>query len=396
MWQKFKNCDHLLQAALAALFFNFPAKHITIIGVTGTDGKTTTVHMIYEILRSAEKKASMVSSIYAAVGSKTQDTGFHVTTPSSFMVQKFLRRAVDSGHKYFVLETTSHGLDQNRLAFIKFDVGVLTNITHDHIDYHKSWKNYALAKGKLFRRAKWAILNADDSKSFEYLKPIVSGKLISYSLANDTDVNLKNFPLRLKIKGTYNLSNALAAAAATSALGISRQKIIKALNNFTLPKGRLDEIALKQNFKVFIDFAHTPNGLAQALSTLKEIVSGKSRLIAVFGAAGNRDTKKRPLMGRIADEIADIIIITSEDPRKENPEKIAGEIVSGIKEKALGRTLFIITDRRQAIEHAIHIAKEGDVVATFGKGHEKSMTIGNKELIWDEYEVVKNAIRRKK
>ncbi|MBI3341830.1 UDP-N-acetylmuramoyl-L-alanyl-D-glutamate--2,6-diaminopimelate ligase [Candidatus Curtissbacteria bacterium] len=396
MWQKIKNYYHLLQAAKAALFFNYPSKHISVIGVTGTDGKTTTAHMIYEILRSQTPKVSMISSIYAVVGSKSYDTGFHVTTPSSWQIQKFLRRAVDSGHKYFILETTSHGLDQNRLAFVNVDVGILTNITHEHLDYHGSWEKYALAKSKLFKKTNFAILNYDDAKSYEFLKNKVTGKLITYSLKQDATYSLKNFPLKLKVLGAHNLSNALAAAAATSTLGISKQKITKALNSFRSPKGRLDKIDLKQNFDVYIDFAHTPNGLSQALSTLRATTrSNKSRLIVVFGAASERDVKKRPIMGGVADEFADIVILTSEDPRREKPAKIAAEIAKGIKHKSLNKTLFVTVDRAQAIEQAIMLAQPSDIVGTFGKGHEKSMTIGRRDYKWDEYEIVKQAIRKK-
>src|SRR3989344_8668808 len=168
MWQKLKNRYHLLQAALAVVFFNFPSSHIYVVGVTGTDGKTTTVHMIYEILKFSGQKVSMICSIYASIGSKTFDTGFHFTMPGSWQTQKLLRRAVDAGHKYFVLEATSHGLDQNRLAFTKVQMAVLTNITHEHLDYHKTWHNYASAKIKLLKIAKKAIINADDEKSFEF------------------------------------------------------------------------------------------------------------------------------------------------------------------------------------------------------------------------------------
>lgn len=396
MWQKLKNYYHWFQAARAVLFFNHPAKHITVIGVSGTDGKTTTVHMLYEILKSETPKVSMISSIYAAIGAKTYDTGFHVTTPNSWQVQKLLRRAVDSGHKYFILETTSQGLDQNRLAFVDFNVGILTNITHDHLDYHRTWEKYALAKLKLFKKTSFSILNMDDNRSFELLKNKVSGKLISYSLHQNATCTLKDFPLKLKIPGNHNLSNALAAASTATALGINKSKIQKALNNFTSPKGRLDKVDIGQKFDMYIDFAHTPNGLRQALNTLRSLASAKrSKLIAVFGAASERDVKKRPIMGEIADELADVIFLTSEDPRREKPLKIAQEIARGIKAKTLGKDLFIVIDRRLAIEQAIYMASDGDIVASFGKGHEKSMTVGKRDLPWDEYDVTKQAIRKK-
>lgn len=386
-----------MQAALAAIFFNFPSKHITVIGVTGTDGKTTTVHMIYDIFRSTTPKVSMVSSIYAAIGSKTYDTGFHVTTPSSWQVQKLLRKAVDSGHKYIVMETTSHGLNQNRLAFVKFDVGVLTNVTHDHLDYHGTWENYGLSKLRLLNDTKYSILNEDDEKSYEFLKNKAGGKVISYSLEGKGLFTLKSFPMKLKIPGEHNLSNGLAAATAASILGITRPKILKALNNFSSPKGRLDRIDMSQDFEVYIDFAHTPNAFKQTFLTLRKTQAkgSKSKLIVVFGAAGKRDKAKRSEMGEIADSLADVIVLTSEDPRNEDPTKIALEIMKGIKSKHLEKDLFIIPERQKAIEYAIQICQKGDIVTFLGKGHEKSMAIGKKETAWDEYEAVRHAIKKK-
>lgn len=397
MWQKLKNYYHLIQAALAAIFFNFPSRHITVIGVTGTDGKTTTIHMIYEILRSITPKVSMVSSIYAAIGAKTFDTGFHVTTPSSWQVQKYLRKAVDSGHKYFVMETTSHGLNQNRLAFVEFNLGVLTNVTHDHLDYHGTWEKYALSKLKLFRNTKHCVLNLDDEKSYEFLKNKVGDNMVSYSLGGKGLFTLKSFPIKLNYQGEHNLSNALAAATAATILGVTRPKILKALNNFKFPKGRLDRIEMSQSFEAYIDFAHTPNALKQTLLTLRKSQKNrnKSKLIIVFGAAGKRDKTKRLEMGEIADSLADVIILTSEDPRDEDPDKISMEIKKGIKEKSLGRSLFIISDRQKAIDYAVSICNDGDVLAVLGKGHEKSMAIGKKETAWDEYDIVRRSIKNR-
>lgn len=396
MWQKIKNYYHLLQAAGSAVFFNFPSNHITVIGVTGTDGKTTTVHMIYEILKASGQKASMVSSIYAAIGSKTYDTGLHITTPSAWHIQKLLRRAVDAGHRYFVLETTSHGLDQNRLAFTKVEVGVLTNITHEHLDYHKSWPKYATAKLKLLKMAKFSIINSDDEKSFSIISKKLYTTPISYSLQGKSDFNLKNTGITLKIPGLYNLSNALAAFAATAILGIPKPKIKKALLNYSGTRGRMDKINLKQNFEVVVDFAHTPNALEQALITLKSRIDGRSsKVIAVFGAASQRDIKKRPLMGAVADKLADVVVLTAEDPRNEDPMVITAQIKNGMQNKKAGHDLFEIPNRSEAINYAVQIANPGDIVALFGKGHEKSMAIKGVETPWDEYEAARIAIRRK-
>ncbi|MDO8487583.1 MAG: UDP-N-acetylmuramoyl-L-alanyl-D-glutamate--2,6-diaminopimelate ligase [Candidatus Curtissbacteria bacterium] len=393
MWQRIKNYYHLAQAFLAAVIFNFPSNKIKVIGVTGTDGKTTTVHMIYEIIKASGQKVSMISSVGAAIGSKAFDTGFHVTTPSSWQVQKYLRKAADSGHKYFVLETTSHGLDQNRLAYVHFEIGVLTNITHDHLDYHGTWENYAASKAKLFKNVAYSILNYDDHKSFSFLQNKAAGQVIPYGIKSGADINTKNFPLKLKIKGDYNLENALASAAATKALGVSKQKIVRALAKFSKVPGRMEEINLGQGFNVIVDFAHTPNALSQALRTLKPKRPG--RLMAVFGAAGERDKLKRPIMGRVADENADIIILTAEDPRNEKVLDIASQIKKGIKNKTEGKSLFVIEDREKAIGYAINLAAKNDIVGIFGKGHEKSMCFGKKESPWDEFHVTATAIRRR-
>lgn len=394
MWQKIKNIYHLLTALFAAVFFNFPSKKLTVIGVTGTDGKTTTVNMIYHILKTAGKKVSMISSVNAQIGDKIYDTGFHVTTPDPWQIQKYLNEAVRSGSNFFVLETTSHGLDQNRLAFVDFEVGVVTNITHEHLDYHKTWEKYAASKAKLLKNSKISVLNIDDKKSFNFLKTRVGGKIVTYGKFSLADINPKRFPLNLQIPGSFNLANALAAAATCSSLLIEKENILKTLSNFQGVIGRLEEIDLGQDFRVFIDFAHTPNGLEQALKTLRsQLTAHNSQLIIVFGAAGERDRSKRLMMGKIAGKLADIIILTAEDPRSEKAEDICEQIKNGIRNKKDGKNLFIIPDRRQAIEKAISIAQPHDVVATFGKGHEKSMTFGSKDYPWDEFAVVKEAIK---
>lgn len=408
MLQTLKNYYHLAQAASAAAFFKFPSRKLTVIGVTGTDGKTTTVNMIFHILKSAGKKVSMISSVNAQIGKKPFDTGFHVTTPVPWEIQKYLKQAADSGDQYFVLETTSHGLDQNRLAFIDFYIGVVTNITHEHLDYHQTWENYAAAKAKLFKNIKTSALNMDDTKSYDFLKKKVSGGTITYSLNQKSDINLKNFPVKLKIPGDYNLSNALAASCVCTLLGVDKTTILKALSNFKGVVGRMEEINLGQDFKVIVDFAHTPNGLKQALTSLNSKLKtpasrekrgeSNSKLIAVFGAAGLRDRTKRPLMGKIAAELADYSVITAEDPRTENVNDISNQIAKGLTTygKKENRDFFKIADRAKAIEFAIiKLAEKGDIVATFGKGHEKSMTYGKKETPWDEFKVTEEAIRRR-
>lgn len=391
MWREAKNFYHFLMALTAAFFYHFPSKDIKVIGVTGTDGKTTTVHMIARILEESGYKTSYISSLHGAIGAKIIKTGFHVTTPSSWQIQRLLRQAVSARHDFFVLEATSHGLDQHRLSFINFEAAVLTNITHEHLDYHKTWEKYALAKLKLFKNAKEKILNIDDG-SFKFLSKNIEGDFTTYGLGNNADVNAKNFHLSLKVIGSYNLHNALAAVALAQKIGIPKSKIIKALNNFQSPEGRMQNLDFGQDFKVYIDFAHTPNALEKALHALKKEKTKNRKIISVFGAAGERDKSKRPLMGKIADQNSEVIILTAEDPRGESVEEICREISIGIKAKKLKSTLFVIPRRDEAIEFAINLAGKGDIVSLFGKGHEKVMTYKKDEIPWNEFETAKKAI----
>jgi len=397
MWQAIKNIYHLLQASLASLYFGYPSKKLKIIGVTGTDGKTTTSQMIYEILKAQGEKVSIISSIHAQIGDRSYDTGFHVTTPDPIALQKFLKQIVVEGSRYLVLEVTSHALDQNRIFGVNFTIGVLTNITHEHLDYHKTYENYLKSKAKLFQNTKASVLNADDD-SFPKIKKFIQGEIITYGINKKADISLKNFPINLKIPGEYNLYNGLAAAAATSRLGIDKQLIIKNLSRFQGLTGRMERVDEGQDFTVIVDFAHTPNALLNALKTLRLMSkSPKIRLIAVFGAAGERDKTKRPMMGKVAAENADISVITAEDPRTEKVEDICTQIAEGFKQtgKKEGRSFYVVTDREKAIEFAINLARSGDIVATFGKSHEKSMCFGKKEYPWDEFKVVRQALKRK-
>ena len=395
MWQRIKNLYHLGIAIIANAWFKFPSKKLTVIGVTGTDGKTTSTSLIYYILYSAGFNVSMISSVGAIIGGKNYDVGFHVTTPSSFAIQRFIKKAVDSGSKFLVLETTSHALDQYRVFGIKFDVGVLTNVTHEHLDYHKTYENYAKAKAKLLKMSRIAVVNKDD-KSFPLLNSkfkIQNSKIRTYGMSSGSDINPKTFPFKSNLIGEFNKYNILAAVAACKTLGIEDNQIRRGIESFEPPKGR-EDIVYEKVFTVMIDFAHTPNAIDQILKSVRTFAKGK--IIHVFGSAGARDTTKRPLMGEMSSKYADIIILTAEDPRKESVEKINHDIESGIKNNKLrikNRTLIKIEDRRKAIESAIKIARKGDLVLITGKSHEKSMNYGQGEEPWDEYGVVRDALR---
>lgn len=397
MWQQLKNLYHLLTAILFTILYRFPARKLTVIGVTGTDGKTTTTNLIFHILKEGGKKVSMISSVNAVIGERKCETGFHVTTPAPQDIQKYLAQAVKAGSQYFVLESSSHGLSQNRLWGCFFKVGVVTNITHDHLDYHRTYENYLKAKGKLFERVKKAVLNRDD-ESYKYLKTKNiehRTKIITYGIKDGADFTPQTFKFKTSLPGEYNQYNCLAAAAAASSLGIFDEQIKKALVSFKGIEGRMDEIKLGQNFRVVIDFASTPNSLKNALQTLTSQKVKGGRLITVFGSAGLRDKMKRPMMGEMAGKYADLIVLTAEDPRTEDVNQIIEEIAQGVLREGVkeGKTFFRIPDRKEAIKFAIQkLAKKGDIVVTCGKGHEKSMCYGKTEKPWNEYEVVQKAI----
>ncbi|MFA6080788.1 MAG: Mur ligase family protein [Patescibacteria group bacterium] len=353
MFQKLKNIYHLFQAILANIFYGFPSRKLKVIGITGTDGKTTTTHLIAYILKSAGKKVSFVSSIVAE--------GFHVTTPSSFALQRLLKQSADNHDEYFVLETTSHALDQNRVWGINYEVGVITNITHEHLDYHKTYEEYSKIKSKLLKISKVGIKNTD---------------------------KIANIVKQIPNLALFNQHNYSSAYTVCKRLGISDKEILKAMMTFKLPKGRVD-LVYDKDFRVIIDFAHTPNALLQLLPAVrKQFLKKGGRLIHVFGSAGLRDFAKRPLMGEASAKYSDVIFVTEEDYRTENLKKICEQIGSGIKNK----DYKIIVDRQEAINQAIKIAKAGDVVVLTGKAHEKSLCRGKTEEPWDEYEAVEKAL----
>lgn len=359
-----------------------------VIGVTGTDGKTTTVNMIYQILKDAGKKVSMVSTINAYVGGKSHDTGFHVTSPDPFLVQKFAHKAAENGDEFLVLEVTSHGLDQYRFWGIKFDVGVITNVTHEHLDYHQTFENYQNTKLKFLKDVRHAIVN-QKIKGDLGNKVDKGDRLITFGL-DKGDFNQKDLKLNLEVPGDYNIENALVAIACAFVLDIDRKIAQKTLENFKSLAGRIEEIKNNKGIKIVIDFAHTPNGLEQALKTLRSY-SSSGKLISLIGCEGFRDVGKRSMMGEIAQKLSDYVIVTSVDPRGQldiiNRQITQGAKKSGAKE---GENFFIIEDRQKAIAFAINkLAKKGDTVGIFGKGHEKSMNLdGKKEIPWSDEEAV--------
>ncbi|NTU46725.1 hypothetical protein HGA88_03795 [Candidatus Roizmanbacteria bacterium] len=399
MVQSFKNQVHLVQAFVANVLFGFPGRHVQVIGVTGTDGKTTTTSLLYHILHTAGRNVSMISTVYAKIGDSEYDTGLHTTTPNSFFVQKMLKKSVRAGDEFFVLETTSHALDQNRVWGVPFVASLITNITHEHFDYHKTHRRYLLAKAKLLLASKFALLNRDDG-SYSQLEQLLDGRQIkrkTYGLHAPADYS---FDIGAKLGQTlpeFNAYNYLACYGLCRELGLTDAEIYSGMQSFVLPQGRVEELNLKGK-QVIIDFAHTPNAVANLLKFVKQKYPEKN-IIHVFGAAGKRDSAKRPLMGEASAAFADKVILTEEDYRTESVSLICEQIAEGLRhlgfeknETLSGSHQFIsIFDRNLAIQKAVSIMSENDIVVVTGKGHEKSLARGKNEIQWSDKEAIKQA-----
>ena len=414
-------------AYLSAAFFDFPARKMTMLGVTGTDGKTTTCNILYQILLAAGYRTGMISTVNAVIGDEVLDTGFHVTTPEAPEVQAYLARMVAAGLTHVVLETTSHGWAQYRSDACEFDIGLVTNVTHEHLDYHGSYENYLAAKARLFTSLKdtlpktagnfrLAVFNRDDS-SYERLRGLISTPLASYGLGPDADVRAENifqspqgirftacgagfrFEVSAHLYGLYNVSNCLAALTASLlGLKIEPDAIARGIANLSGVPGRMEQIDLGQNFTAIVDFAHTPNALKVSLETARQMLQGgqnpSGRVIAVFGSAGLRDKQKRRMMAEVSSELADISILTAEDPRTESLEGILEEMAAGARGKGgvEGRTFWRVPDRGEAIRQALRMARPGDLVIACGKGHEQSMCFGVTEYDWDDRTAMRAAL----
>ena len=334
---------------LASEFYGNPSKKLTLIGVTGTKGKTTTCHLIHHILTSLGEKAGLITSITTG--------GYHITTPDIITLNKLLKEMVDKGCKYAVIEVSSHGIDQKRIAGLSFEVGVLTNIAPEHLDYHRTLKEY--------KRVKMSFLNSCKIK--------VIAK-------EETDLNI--------LPGKFNNLDAQAASDAVTSLGFKKEDVIKGVESFKLPQGRLEKIENSKGINIYVDFAHTPESLKEVLTYLKGETHG--RLISVFGCAGERDHAKRSKMGEISGRLSDLSIFTAEDPRSEN----LSDIFALMKKKS--KNYILIRERGEAIAYALSIAQKGDTVAILGKGHEKSLSYQGFEHPWSDQETVKNYLNSNK
>jgi UDP-N-acetylmuramoyl-L-alanyl-D-glutamate--2,6-diaminopimelate ligase len=416
---------------VAAAFYNWPGRKLTVIGVTGTDGKTTTTNLIYQILLAARIKTGMISTVNAVIGDKVLDTGFHVTTPDAQDVQRYLAKMVEAGLTHVVLETTSHGWAQYRVDACEFDIGVVTNITHEHMDEHGSYENYRAAKARLFSsleitsekpqgNPRLGVINRDDVKSFDFLNEFIKVRKLNYGLSEDADVRAvdvsynpsgiqftaqsKDFsvPVSTKLVGKYNVSNCLAALTATIyGLEIKPEIAAQGIASLEGIPGRMERIDMGQNFTAIVDFAHTPNALKVTLEAANEMLSfngegkgHKGRVIAVFGSAGLRDKAKRRMMAETSAELADLTVLTAEDPRTESLDEILEEMAAGARSKGgrEGETFWRVPDRGEAIRFALRLARAGDIVLYCGKGHEQSMCFGAREHLWDDRTAMRAAL----
>ena len=406
------------RAALAwmmAALNGYPARRLRVVGVTGTDGKTTTVNLIWSVFRAAGYPTGMISTVNAQIGDTCLDTGLHTTTPDAPDLQGYLAQMVGAGLKYAVLEATSHGLAQHRVTGCEQDVAVVTNITHEHLDYHRTHEAYFQAKASLFwglstayRKSgvpKVAVLNRDDA-SFDRLSPIAADVRLTYGLSTTVDVWANQihcaaahtafqvvtprgcFDVKTPLVGLFNVYNILAAVATGVSQGVPLHAIQQGVEAVRGVIGRMERIDRGQDFTAIVDFAHTPNGLKRALETARQMTQGE--VIVVFGSAGLRDVAKRGLMGREAGRLADRIVITAEDPRTESLDDIMAAIAEGCEAegKREGESYWRIADRAEAIQFAVDLARAGDLVLTAGKAHEKSMCFGTTEYPWSEHEAV--------
>ncbi len=400
-------------AHLAAAYYDYPARKLTMLGVTGTDGKTTTSNFLYNILLAAGFKVGMISTVNAIIGDQVLDTGFHVTTPDATDTQRYLAQMVEAGLTHVILETTSHGWAQYRVDACEFDIGVVTNITHEHLDYHGSYEAYRAAKARLFTslgdtvdkpqgNPRLAVLNKDDI-SYDYLSGLAPGPQACYSVETSATARAENIcylpdgiefeivtdKLRVAVKtnlvGSYNISNILAAfSAAVFGLGIAPEVAARGIAALAGIPGRMERIDMGQDFTVIVDFAHTPNALKVAIKSAREMTDG--RVIALFGSAGLRDREKRRMMAECSAELADLTVLTAEDPRTESLDGILEEMAAGARSKGAleNKSFWRVEDRGEAISFALTLAQPEDIVLICGKGHEQSMCFGEIEYPWDD------------
>jgi len=456
--QKIKNIYHLLQAVLANIRFGFPSRKLKVIGVTGTNGKTTTVQMVTKILEEAGFGVAMASTINFKLGEEEWVNKTKFTTLSPWKVQGFIKKAIDKKCDYLVLETSSHSLDQYRVWGVDYDLAVITNVTREHLDYHKTMKIYREAKLRLFRKARKLVVNLDMEKPEEYLSCKAETKLgftasisnlkfqISSQFLNSEDeikkIIAKNIELGisgskftvegemfvLNLAGSFNVENALAAISVGVSEGIDLKTCARAIEKIEGVSGRMEYVKNDKGLNIIVDYAVTPDSLEKLYALIKEVNVKNNKIIAVFGSCGERDRGKRPIMGEIVARKADFVIVTNEDPYNEDPVRIINEVFEGVIDtdffdeipklqitnykpclpagrlqmnlenknniKAEGENVWRILDRREAIKFALDIAQEGDFVIVTGKGAEETMAVGDKRIPWNDKAVILEELKK--
>lgn len=413
-------------AQVAAKFLNDPSLALKVVGITGTNGKTTTSYLLESIFRAAGYNPGVIGTINYRFGNIVRQSPN--TTPESLEIQKLLAHMVKEKVSHVAMEVSSHALDQNRVEGVNFAVGVFTNLTPEHLDYHGTMEEYTQSKAKLFScfldrskiaGEKFAVLNQDDPQT-SYFRSHTSVSIIPYGMGNDVDITIEEAQVfqegirgtlktpRGDIKfasslfGRFNLYNIMAAAGAAICLDTPLEAIRAGIENFISVPGRMERIGQERNFTILVDYAHTPDALEKALFSLRELEP--QRIITVFGCGGDRDRKKRPMMGEIAAQLSDLVVITSDNPRTERPEAIIAEIEGGVKsaglekislsESAYRKGYFTVVDRFEAIQAALQMAKRGDIVLVAGKGHEDYQIIGKERVPFDDREKIKEALNK--
>ena len=406
-----------LQAAVP-FFYDYPASKMRMIGVTGTNGKTTTTHIIAHLLRSQGYTVGVIGTVHILIDD--QSYPIHNTTPDVADLQQILQQMVDAGVTHCIMEVSSHALALGRTAGVEYDTAVFTNLTQDHLDFHKTFDNYLAAKAKLFKQVsasyqvkegKGAVINVDDAYG-QSIVDVTTSPMITYSTEGKGSMNAsdltvtakssqftlnydgKSYPISTKIAGMFNVYNTLAAVGATLYEGLSMEEIVKGLATFTAVPGRFELIEEGQDFAVVVDYAHTPDGLENILQTAKKIV--ENRILVVFGCGGDRDATKRPIMGRIAAQFGDRVFVTSDNPRTEDPVRIVKDVEVGVREGLHDDVTYeVIVDRREAIHKAIAEATTGDVVIIAGKGHEDYQILKDETIHFDDREVAREALKER-
>lgn len=394
-------------AGLSANFFDHPEKKLKIVGVTGTNGKTTVTTLVKSILEFEEKCVALIGTNANIINGRVLPT--ERTTPESYELFELFAEMVKEGVEYVVMEVSSHSLELYRVWGIKFCVGAFTNLTQDHLDFHKTMENYKNAKGKLFLQSAEGVINTDDEAGKEYARN-AQCHVISYGVENDADIRAKEikisargvifdieylrktYKVRLGIPGKFSVYNALTALGTVISLGISVERAIEALTFAKGVMGRCETVYTHTDYTVIIDYAHTPDGLENIISTVREFCDG--RVITLFGCGGDRDRTKRPIMGRVAATLSDYCVVTSDNPRTEDPAAIIEDILVGVKECNCVHT--VIENRREAIKFALAFAERGDCIILAGKGHETYQIIGKEKTHFDEREVIEDCLKELK